>query len=147
MLQDWFLFLKSILSSSRTDINIFLALISITILQTNCWEFMKSNSPGLKNQIGKVGSMNCCLFLNWIATKIYHQLIALKASLNPVCFVGCTYSPKHRNCKVFSVNLIQISVTQDQISWLNNGRTPKKSIFWLIQSCSPRTNSWKKNLA
>lgn len=95
----------------------------------------------------KVGSINCCLFLNWIATKIYHQLIALKASLNPVCFVGCTYSPKHRNCEVFSVNLIQISVTQDQISWLNNGRTPKKSIFWLIQSCSPRTNSWKKNLA
>ena len=59
--------------------------------------------------------------------------------LNPIWFVGYTYSPKHRNCKVFTATQIQILVSQHQMALLNNGR--------LIQRCSQGTHLWKKEIA
>lgn len=40
----------------------------------------------------------------------------LNKFLMPICFFGCTYSLKHKNSKVFTTDIIQISVTQYQMT-------------------------------
>ena len=62
-------------------------------------------------------------------------------TLNPIWVVICTFSPKHRSCKVFSATLIQIPVTRNQMALLDNRRN-----FMNSNICSLGNNLLNKHI-